>query len=169
MKRFLAVLLAAVMIMTTGNYAFAAKKISKNEATSIALNDAGLKKSKVKRLETEFDDGKYEVEFVKKSNKTEYDYEISKTGRILKKSMDYAYKHNSSKKKIGKEAARKKVAAFSGMKLSDIKKGTCKYEYDDDDFEGIYEIKFKKGNYRYEYDLLAPTGKVVEWSKKYTK
>lgn len=171
MKRVLALMMAVIILAAAGNTAYAAKKISASKAKSIALKDAGLKKSKVRGLEAEFDDGKYEVEFTRKSNKAEYEYEISKKGRVLEKSVDYVYKHDSSTKKIGKEAARKKVSAFSGTKLSTIKKGTCTYEYDDDDDhpEGVYEVKFKKGNYRYEYEVLAPTGKIIEWGKKYTK
>jgi hypothetical protein len=47
--------------------------------------------------------------------------------------------------------------------------GTCKYEYDDG--KGTYEIKFRNGNYSYEVEILAPTGKVIEynWKVSYTK
>ena len=169
MKKVLVLLLSVIIAAAAGNTAFAAGKISESKAKSIALKDAGLKKSKVKGLEADYEDGKYEVEFTRKSNKAEYEFDISKTGRVLKKSVEYVYKHNSSKKKIGKEAARKKVSSFSGSKLATVKKGSCTYEYDDDDSEGVYEISFKKGNYRYKYEVLAPNGKIIEWSKKYTK
>ena len=109
------------------------------------------------------EDGIYEIEFVKNSNGKEYSYEISaSTGKILEKSVDIKYKRNSSREKIGKKAARKKVAKYSGISYKTIKKGSCHYEYDDG--KGVYEVKFKKGNRRYEYDVLAPTGKIIEYN-----
>ena len=111
---------------------------------------------------------KYEIEFIKEKNKAEYDYSISKkSGRILEKSIDYIYKHNSSKKKIGKKAAMKKVAKYTKTKLKIVKKGICTYEYEDN--EGTYTVKFKKGNYFYDCELLAPTGKIIEFEKEYVK
>ena len=68
--------------------------------------------------------------------------------------------------KIGKTAARKKAAKYTGIKLSTIKKGTCYYDYDDDDRVGKYEIKFTKGNYKYDLEILAATGKVIDYEKE---
>ena len=89
MKKLLALLLSVIILAAAGNTAFAAGKISESKAKSIALKDAGLKKSKVKGLEADYEDGKYEVEFTRKSNKAEYEFDISKTGRVLKKSVEY--------------------------------------------------------------------------------
>ena len=71
--------------------------------------------------------------------------------------------------KIGKDAARKKAAKASGVSLKIVKQGTCRYDYDHDDREGSYKVKFKKGNYRYEVEILAPTGAIMEFEKKYRK
>jgi uncharacterized membrane protein YkoI len=63
--------------------------ISKEKAKSIALNDAGLKESKVRQLEVEFDreDNKYEVDF--EYNGKEYSYEINATtGKIIDKEVE---------------------------------------------------------------------------------
>ena len=57
------------------------------------------------------------------------------------------------------------MAAFSGIKLSVIKKGTCTYEYDDG--KGTYEVKFQKGSWRYDYEVLAPVGKIIDYEMKY--
>ena len=153
-----------VLTFSFSTIVFASSGITMDEAINKALNDAKLTKSKVKYLEAELDNGKYEVEFTKKANNAEYEYKISKkSGNILRKEVEYVYKHNSSKKKIGKEAAREKVAKFSGFKLSTIKKGTCTYEYDDN--EGTYEVKFKTSKYKYEYEVLAPTGKIIEYTR----
>lgn len=63
--------------------------ISRDKAESIALNDAGLKESKVKQLEVELDkeDNKYEVDF--EYNGKEYSYEINATtGKIIDKEVE---------------------------------------------------------------------------------
>lgn len=171
MRKWMVICIALVMAFAMTGTAFAAEKnIDKDKATSIALKDAKLTKAKVRAMEIEYDDGDnvWEVEFIKKKNGADYEYDISaEDGLILEKSVDYKYKHNSSKKKIGKKQARKKVAKFSGIKLSIIKKGTCRYEYDD--LEGTYEVKFSEDSYRYDYEVLAPTGKIIEYSYKYVR
>ena len=65
--------------------------ISKEEATAIALKDAGFTADQVTRLRTEFDydDGRpeYEVDF--HQGGYEYDYEIhAETGKILSRDKD---------------------------------------------------------------------------------
>ena len=65
--------------------------ISKQDATQIALEDAGLTKSDTRKLkcELDYDDGRlrYEVEF--KSGRMEYEYEIdAQTGAILSRDID---------------------------------------------------------------------------------
>lgn len=156
--------IALVMVMAMSASAFAAGISSKDAALKKALGNAGLKKTSVRAIDVEYDkeDGVYEVEFIRKSNGRSYDYEIkAKTGKIIKKSVDIKYTKNSSRSKIGKTAARKKVAAFSGISYKTVSSGTCTYEYDDG--KGVYEVKFKKNGKRYEYDVLAPTGKVIEY------
>ena len=167
MNDLLALIAALAMVMTMSISAFAAGISSSDAALKKELKNAGLKKSQVKLVETDFDDedGVYEVEFTKRSDGREYDYEIAAgSGKIVKKAVDYRYKRNSSHDKIGRKAARKKVAKFSGISYTTIKKGTCYYEYDDG--KGTYEIKFNKGSRRYEYDVLAPTGKIIEYEWK---
>lgn len=141
--------------------------ISQKDALGIALKDAKLKKSQVSLIETECERGRVEVEFMRMKTLTEYDYGISLSdGSILSKEVEYAYKHNSSKAKIGKKAALKKVAKRSGIPYSIVKKARCTYKYRK--HEGTYKVKFGYKGYRYEYKLLAPTGKVIEWEKKRT-
>lgn len=63
--------------------------ISRDKAKSIALNDAGLKESKIKQLEVELDkdDNKYEVDF--EYNGKEYSYEINAvSGKIIDKEIE---------------------------------------------------------------------------------
>ena len=163
MRKLAVVLLAVVATMALSSTAFAATSSSK--ALSIALKDAGLSKSQVAHVETEKGKKIVKVEFTKKANKAEYEYKICKcSGTIVEKEVDYAYKHNCSKKKIGKKAALKKVAKFSHIKYSVVKKAKCTYKYKK--HEGKYEVTFRYKGHKYEYELLAPTGKVVEWEKK---
>lgn len=163
MKRITAILAASLMILAMSSTAFAAG-ISENEALAKALKNAKLSEKQVSVLKTEYDheDGVYEVEFIKAKGGTEYDYEISAyDGKILERKTEYTYKWNSSKKKIGKKAAQKKAAKKAGVKLSTVQKGSCHYEYDDG--MGTYEIKFRSGGRIYDVDILAPTGKVIEY------
>lgn len=169
MKKMITAAALIVVTLMMSVTSFAGSSITEKEAVKIALKSAGLGRAQVTRLESEYEHGKYEVEFVRRSNKAEYEFDLSKTGRILEKSVDYRYKKDHSHDKIGKAEARKKVAKFSGISLKVIKTGTCVYEYDDDDREGTYEVKFRRGSYKYDYEVLAPTGKVIEYSKKYVK
>ena len=164
-----ALLAALAMVMVMSVSVFADGLIGNKAALNKALKNAGLTKSQVKHIENEYDeeDNVYEVEFTKKKNGAEYSYDIgAETGKILKKSVDYKYKKNSSRSKIGKDAARQKVAEFSGISYDTVKSGSCRYEYDDR--EGTYDVKFKHNGRRYDYEVLAPTGKIIECSWKVT-
>ena len=169
MKKIISTVMMVLMVISMSAVSFAGSQITSKEALRIALKDAHLTRAKVTKVENEYEHGKYEVEFTKKSNKAEYDYEIGRTGRILEKSVDYRYKKDHSRKKIGKAAARKKAAKVTGVSLKVVKKGSCRYEYDDDDRKGKYEVKFKKGHYKYEVEILAPTGAIMEYDKEYRK
>lgn len=163
----IALLAALAMVMVMSASAFADGVIGSKAAMTKALNNAGLKRTEVKYRSVEYDseEGVYDVEFTKKKNGAKYEYELdAATGKIYEKSVDYKYKRNTSRSKIGKIAARKKVAKFSGISYNTIKKGTCRYEYDDR--EGAYEVKFTKSGRRYDYEVLAPTGKIIEYSWK---
>ena len=163
----LILVIAAVIVLTMSAAVFAGEGTKTgSDALGIALKDAGLRKSDVKMVEVEADErdgcSTFEIEFIAKADKTEYEYEIAAdSGRILEKSVEYKYKHSKSKKKIGKRAAIKAVSKFSGIKRSVIKKGTCKYTYKHR--EGRYKIEFNKADFRYEYEVLAPTGKIIEF------
>ena len=173
MRRIGTALLAIMMMFALsasvfGETASAASAIDESAALKIALKNAGLSKSSVRMIEVEKESSKsIDVEFVRSSNKAEYSYEIAvKDGRILEKAVEYKYTKTTSKSKIGQEKARKAVAAFSGISYNTIKKGTCTYQYSKK--MGKYEVKFRSGSYKYEYELLAKTGKVIEYEYEYT-
>ena len=50
---------------------------SKSEALSIALNNVGITKSQAKNSEVDKEKKHYDVEFTKKSNGSEFDFEIA--------------------------------------------------------------------------------------------
>ena len=165
----LALFTALAMIMMMSVSVFAGAVSSNDAALQTALSNAKLKKSQVKKIEVDYDNDDgiavYEVEFTRKSNGKEYAYEIAAdTGTIVKKSVENKYKKNSSHKKIGKKAARKKVAKSTGISYKIISEGTCTYEYDNR--KGTYEIRFTDGGRNYEYEVLAPTGKILEYEWK---
>ena len=167
LRKVFVVTLALVMVFAMSASAFAGTKISMKKAFNIALENAGLTSDQVRRVEKEYDDGAYSIEFTKKGSNREYDYEISKKGKILEKSVDYVYSRSKSKKKIGAKAARKKAASLTGVKYKTVKKGSCKYKYKKK--QGKYTVKFKSGGYRYEVEVLAPTGDIIELEMEATK
>lgn len=163
MRRLFSVVIALSMAAAMSLTAFA-DSLTSQDALSAALKNAGVSKSQVKRIETEYDDGSntYEVEFVKKKNKAEYDYEIAaSTGVILEKSVEYNVKKGKSKKKIGKSAAIKRIAKASKIPQKVIKSGTVKYKYNKK--YGKYEARFVYEGKRYEYEVLARNGKILEY------
>lgn len=174
MKRQIGVLLLAIILAMTlsvpifgGSANAASSGITKAKARDIALKNAHLTKAKVRNLDVEADGRSIEVEFVRIANKAEYEYEIAKKdGFILEKSIDYKYKKNKSKSKIGKTKAIKAVAKYTGKSYAVIKKGSCTYSYKKN--QGKYKVKFRYGGYKYECEVLAPNGKVVEYEYEYT-
>ena len=158
--------LTLTLVLTLSGFAFAGSDLTLDQAYNTALKDAGLKSDKVKYVEKEFDseDQIFEIEFTKKGTKVEYSYEISKSGKILEKSVDYNRAKVKGKKKLSKKTAVSKVSKFAGIKKSVINKGKVRLEKDDGQWK--YEVKFRSGSYRYEYEVHARTGKILEYSRK---
>ena len=159
------IVIALCMTLAMSVSVFAAA-MTRDEAISKALKNAGYARSEVEWLRTEKDDGCIEVEFNVKKTGDRYDYEFrASTGKMLEKNVDFAHKFNNSKKNVGTSKAIAAAAKAAGVKKSVVKTGTCRYKKDDG--EWIYEIKFRNGNKRYEYEILAPTGKIIEYSIDY--
>ncbi len=96
MKKLLSILLALMMVLSVSATAFAASAITKEEAESIALKDAGYSASDVVRIKTEreFDDGReiWNVDFVVEEDGLykDFDYEIlASDGKIIEKDWEY--------------------------------------------------------------------------------
>ena len=145
--------------------------IGKAEAKEIALSHAGLTASQVTfvQVELEYDDGKweYEVEFYK--GNTEYDYEIDAvTGKIL--SVDYDAEHYSpsgsqSGSYIGETKAKEIALERAGVSESQVRKYSCKLDFDDGRWE--YDVEFQVGNWEYELEIDAVTGSILSYDREW--
>ncbi len=134
------------------------QKITSEEALSKALADAGLSRSQVTVVKTEYDreDNKYEIEFY--SSSTEYEYEIdAASGRILKRETEH-HGTAASNQKITSEDALSKALADAGLSRSQVT--VVKTEYDREDNK--YEIEFYSSSTEYEYEIDAASGRILK-------
>ncbi len=137
--------------------------ISKSEAKSIALKDAGLKASDIYDYEIELDRDKgvlhYDVSF--ESGGKDYDYEINAaTGKIISVEKPNA---SSSEVKVSKAKAKTTVLNHAGVKAADISRYEVELEKDNGVWK--YEISFNVGNVEYDYTVNAETGKILHSEK----
>lgn len=148
--------------------------VTKEEAESIALNHAGVKRKDVLYIRTkqDYDDGirVYEVEFF--TDGKEYDYDIvAGTGEI--KSYDYEIEHADWREGalvevspeaqggITKAEAEKVALNHAGVKRADLL--YIKTELDYDDGHLIYEIEFYTEGKEFDYDIIAATGEIKSY------
>ncbi len=163
-KRLLTAALSIGLVLTMSVSVPAAAAVTEDEAVAAALADAGLNEESVSGLQSERDGKCYEIEFADAKTGDRYEYEIyASSGTIKEAEVEYAHRRNTSRKKITRTEALKIASKASGVSLSTVKKGSCKYKKDDG--EWIYKIRFTSGSYRYEYEILAPTGQIIEYSR----
>lgn len=139
-------------------------QISRDKALSIALKDAGLKKSLVYDLEVELDNDKgvlhYDISF-EYQNK-DYDYEINaKTGKIISVEKPNA---TASAVKVSKATAKSTALKHAGVKSADISRYQIELEKDDGVWK--YELSFNVGYTEYEYTINAENGKILHSEKE---
>lgn len=149
----------------------AASAITKDQAKSIALQDANVSESDAQFIwvKEDRDDGRaiYEVEFY--ANGTEYDYEIEQsTGRILSSDHDIEnYSPNTGANAnsgngaiISLDEARTLVLArVPGATANDVR-----IQLDRDDGRQIYEGEIYYNQMEYEFEIDASSGNIIEWS-----
>lgn len=158
----------------SGFAATATADIGAEKATSIALGDAKIaaKDAIVEKCELDSDDGvrHYDIELY--SAGYEYEYEIhAKTGEVLEKEKerddDWAKRTQKTTKPaasvIGKEKAKELALSHAGVTAKDAAFTEVKLERDDGVLE--YKLAFYCGGYEYEYQLLASSGKVLDWER----
>ena len=137
------------------------KNVTLAEAKKIAYNHAGVNTNNLYDVSAELDDDVYEVEFSSKG--TEYNYKVSKAGKVLshytEKDDDYV---SPSKKasNITKAKAKSIALNHAGVSADSIRS----YEIELDD--GVYEISFEKGRTEYEYKINAKKGEVLRATKE---
>ncbi len=90
-KAIILVICMVVVMIAAGVMAFNSTLITKAEAKSVALKDAGLSESEASalRVRFEFDDGRFQYEVDFYNNGTEYEYLIqAKNGEIIARDID---------------------------------------------------------------------------------
>ena len=159
MLLFLVLAMAILPVLTA--YAASSPDIGKDKAKQIALQDAGVKKSKVKKLKCTLENDhvrKYEVTF--RTGKYNYEYAIlPKTGGVVEMEKKI--------RKIGKErgssALSKKKAKKTAMKEAGAKT-VSKLKIKKSKYRGvrIWKIEFRADGNDYEYKIGLYTGRILE-------
>ena len=153
------------------------QQISSRQAEDLALAHAGLTRSQVTKLETEFKDKKgkvyYEVEF--EDAAYEYEYEIDAfSGKILDVEVEARKAGNQSQPTtgsgsadstyIGRQQAENLALAHAGFSRSQVTR--LETEFKDKKGKVYYEVEFKQGGYEYEYEIDAISGRILEIEKE---
>ena len=173
----------AFSVMQAGAYSNASdtSDISMQQATEVALQDAGFSSSEVESLSGNLDSDDevrhYDVSFV--SQGMEYDYEIKASdGTILEKDREAVETHSSSQNVslpaesstmtdsdfISIDEAKSIALQVSGVDASNAV--FTEAELNVDDGVHIYEIEFISGDMEYSFEINAMTGSVAEWEKE---
>ena len=171
----------SVMQAGASSYASDTSDISMQQATEVALQDAGFSSSEVESLSGNLDSDDevrhYDVSFV--SQGMEYDYEIKASdGTILEKDREAVETHSSSQNVslpaesstmtdsdfISIDEAKSIALQVSGVDASNAV--FTEAELNVDDGVHIYEIEFISGDMEYSFEINAMTGSVAEWEKE---
>lgn len=171
----------SVMQVGASSNASDTSDISMQQATEVALQDAGFSSSEVESLSGNLDSDDevrhYDVSFV--SQGMEYDYEIKASdGTILEKDREAVETHSSSQNVslpaesstmtdsdfISIDEAKSIALQASGVDASNAVFTEAKPDVDDG--VHIYEIEFISGDMEYSFEINAMTGSVAEWEKE---
>ena len=94
MKKLTAMVLALVMVLALAAGAFAAGRLTKDEAKKIALDKAGVTAAEATftKARLDYDDGREEYEFEFFANGREFDIDVdANTGRVVKFDVERSY------------------------------------------------------------------------------
>lgn len=153
-------ILAVTCILSFGISAFA--NVTGDQALAIAqkLVPSCCKVTEVSHHEKDLE---WECEFLTKNKKAEYEVVIDETtGKVKKLEMELRHDKGGCRVKISKCKAKKAVLKkFRNAVITRVKK--CK----DDGFY-IYRVWFKGEGYTADAEVNAKTGKVNEWTLKFT-
>ena len=95
MKKLTAMVLALVMVLALTAGAFAAGRLTKDEAKQIALKEAGVTAAEATFTKAwlDYDDGREEYEFEFYANGREFDVDVdANTGRVVKFDVERCYR-----------------------------------------------------------------------------
>ena len=95
MKKLTAMVLALVMVLALAAGAFAAGRLTKDEAKKIALDKAGVTAAEATftKARLDYDDGREEYEFEFFANGKEFDIDVdADTGRVVKFDVERSYR-----------------------------------------------------------------------------
>ena len=95
MKKLTAMVLALVMVLALAAGAFAAGRLTKDEAKQIALDKAGVTAAEATftKAKLDYDDGREEYEFEFFANGKEFDVDVdANTGRVVKFDVERCYR-----------------------------------------------------------------------------
>ena len=95
MKKLTAMVLALVMILALTAGAFAAGRLTKDEAKQIALKEAGVTAAEATftKAKLDYDDGREEYEFEFFADGKEFDIDVdANTGRVVKFDVERCYR-----------------------------------------------------------------------------
>ena len=95
MKKLTAMILALVMVLTLAAGAFAAGRLTKDEAKKIALDKAGVTAAEATftKAKLDYDDGREEYEFEFFANGKEFDIDVdADTGGVVKFDVERSYR-----------------------------------------------------------------------------
>lgn len=188
----LCVILVAALLAFAGIKAGAAimnnQGIGLDQATQIALKNAGFEESEVSLLRGHFDrdDGlsTYDIEF-RGSDNFDYDYLISADdGTIIEANKEYAdilpdqtapsedsqgetpqaeapqNGGQTSGGLIGVEKAKSIAASDAGLTVSQVNFVKAYQDYDDGIY--VYEVEFISGDLEYEYEIHGTSGTIMD-------
>ena len=95
MKKLTAMVLALVMVLALAAGAFAAGRLTKDEAKKIALDKAGVTAAEATftKAKLDYDDGREEYEFEFYANGREFEVDVdANTGRVVKFDVERCYR-----------------------------------------------------------------------------
>ena len=95
MKKLTAMILALVMVLALAAGAFAAGRLTKDEAKKIALDKAGVTAAEATftKARLDYDDGREEYEFEFFANGREFDIDVdADSGRVVKFDVERSYR-----------------------------------------------------------------------------
>ena len=155
-----------------GNSTASQQLISKADARSRALQDAGVsaKAATFTKTKLDYENGRqvYEIEFVTAT--MEYDYELdAESGAVRERKSERLEIQNQEQSKpsasyIGVDRAKSTALSHAGLQAGSVTFTKAKLE--NDDGMSVYEIEFRKGSTEYEYLIDAYKGTILEWDKE---